>query len=290
MPRASERRLRHIQSDDPGARLQEIEGTQMTSKERRIAVAGGTGLVGRLVVALAKDKGWRPVVLARSTGVDLSTGAGLDAALDGVDTVIDVTNTTVARRSAAIDFFGSTSENLVRAGQRAGVRHHLTLSIVGIDRVDTGYYAGKLRQEAVVAGGAVPWTILRATQFYEFTEQLLNLVPGPIAVVPRMLSRPVAVREVAAHLVDLADGAPGGRVPDMAGPAVHRMADLVRQLVRARRLRRPVWELPAIGGTARAAASGALLPAGEGPRGAETFEHWLSRTVTESGAADGATA
>ncbi|MFT4227742.1 SDR family oxidoreductase [Micropruina sp.] len=254
----------------------------MTSNRRRLAVAGGTGLIGRMLVALARENGWTPVVLARSSGVDLFTGAGLHAALDGVDTVIDVTNTTAAKRSVAIDFFGSTSENLVLAGQRAGVRHHLTLSIVGIDRVDTGYYAGKRRQEEVVAGGAVPWTILRATQFYEFTEQMLNLVPGPVAVVPRMLSRPIAAREVAGHLLELADGAPGGRVPEMAGPAIYRMADLVRQLARARALRRPVWELPAIGAVARAAASGGLLPTGSGPRGSETFEHWLNRTAAQA--------
>lgn len=259
----------------------------MTSRERRLAVAGGTGLVGRLLVGMARERGWRPVVLSRSTGVDLSTGAGLDAVLDGVDTVIDVTNTTAAKRSATIDFFGSTSENLVRAGQRAGVRHHLTLSIVGIDRVDTGYYAGKRRQEEVVTAGAVPWTILRATQFYEFTEQMLNLVRGPVAVVPRMLSRPVAAGEVAAHLLELADGSPGGRVPEIAGPAIYRMADLVRQLVGARGLRRPVWELPAIGAVARAAASGGLLPAGPGPRGTETFEHWLSRAAEPGVVASG---
>lgn len=251
----------------------------MTIAQRRLAVAGGTGLIGRMLVDLAGERGWTPIVLARSTGVELTTGAGLDAALDGVDTVVDVTNIGSANRSAAVEFFGAVSRNLVTAGRRAGVRHHLTLSIVGIDRVDTGYYAGKRRQEEVVAGGPVPWTVLRATQFYEFTEQLLGLVPGPVAVVPRMLSQPIAAREVAAHLLVLADAPPAGRAPEIAGPATHRMADLARRLVRTRGLRRPVWELPALGATARAAASGALVPAEPGPRGTESFEHWLSRSA-----------
>ena len=172
----------------------------------RLAVAGGTGLTGRLVTDAARAAGWEPVVLARSTGVDLMTGAGLEAALSGVDAVIDVINVATQRRRTAVEFFGTATTTLLRAEERAGVRHHVTLSIVGIDRVDTGYYAGKLRQEEVVARGEVPWTILRSTQFHEFAGMLLDLLPGPVAVVPNLLSQPVAAREVARHLVALAGG------------------------------------------------------------------------------------
>lgn len=177
----------------------------------KIAVAGGTGLVGSMVVAEARAAGREPVVLARSTGVDLRTGVGLDAALDGVDAVIDVINIDTQRRRRAVELFGTATATLLRAEERAGVRHHVMLSIVGIDRVDTGYYAGKRRAEEVVTGGRVPWTILRSTQFHEFADLLLGLVPGPVVVVPTMLSRPVAAREVARHLVTLAGGPAAGR-------------------------------------------------------------------------------
>lgn len=244
----------------------------------RLAVAGGTGLIGRLVVPAARAAGLEPVVLARSTGVDLTTGAGLAEALDGVDAVIDVVNIGTQRRRRAVEFFGTATDTLLRAERHAGVRHHVTLSIVGIDRVDTGYYAGKLRQEEVVTRGEVPWTILRATQFHEFAGQLLDLLPGPLAVVPNMTSRPVAAREVAGHLLELAAGPAQGRAPEMGGPQDRRMVDLVRAVVRARGVRRAVLPLPAVGAAGRAAADGALVPAGPGPRGSETFEQWLDRT------------
>lgn len=247
----------------------------------KLAVAGGTGLIGRMVVDAARAAGWQPVVLARSTGTDLVTGAGLDVALAGVDTVIDVSNIVTLNQRRAVAFFGTAAENLLRAEERAGVRHHLGLSIVGIDRVDTGYYAGKRRQEEVVTGGSVPWTILRSTQFHEFPGLFLDVLPGPFAVVPRQLSRPVAAREVAEHLVTLAGGPAIGYAPEIAGPEERRMADLVRKLARARGARRAVLELPALGAAAMAAARGALLPTGSGPRGTETFEQWLDRVVRE---------
>lgn len=243
-----------------------------------IAVAGGTGLIGRMVTDRVRAAGPEPVVLARSAGVDLLTGAGLDAALAGVDTVIDVINIPTQRRRAAVEFFGTATATLLRAEQRAGVRHHVTLSIVGIDRVDTGYYAGKVRQEEVIAGGEIPWTILRSTQFHEFAGLLLDLLPGPVAVVPKQLSRPVAGREVAEHLLELAGGPALGRAPEIAGPQERRLADLVRRLSRARDSHRAVLELPALGAAAAAAAEGGLLPTGSGPRGTETFEQWLIRT------------
>lgn len=250
----------------------------MSVDSRILAVAGGTGVIGRMVVDRARRAGWQPVVLARSAGVDLERGTGLDEALAGVDTVIDVVNVTTQSRRRAVEFFRASTANLLRAEERAGVGHHLTLSIVGIDRVDTGYYAGKLRQEEVVAGGAVPWTILRSTQFHEFAGMLLDLLPGPVAVVPNQLSRPVAAREVAQHLIRLAGGPALGRAPEIGGPQEQRMVDLVRRLARTRGSRRAVLELPPLGAAATAAARGALLPEGTGPRGTETFEQWLACT------------
>ncbi|BCJ51587.1 hypothetical protein Asp14428_30620 [Actinoplanes sp. NBRC 14428] len=175
----------------------------------RVAIAGGTGLTGRQVADVLGAAGHETVVLARGQGVDLVSGAGLDAALDGVDTTIDVSNVTTMKREVAVGFFERAGRNLVAAAGKAGVRHHVVLSIVGIDRVKTGYYQGKLRQEEVVRDGGVPWSVLRATQFHEFAGQLLERLPGPVALVPAMKVQPIAVREVAEALVKLAVGSRG---------------------------------------------------------------------------------
>lgn len=192
----------------------------MNAKERlgmRVAVAGGTGLVGRHVVEELTAAGQEPVVLSRSHGVDLVTGAGLDAAMADVDAVIDVSNTTTTSGKKAIAFFDSAAHHLLDASERAAVGHYVLLSIVGIDRVGLGYYQGKLRQEDVVKNGRTPWTVLRATQFHEFAEQTLDRVPKPLAVVPRMRTQPVAAREVAQHLVRLVLAPAQGMAPDHHG-------------------------------------------------------------------------
>ncbi|MFJ8922894.1 SDR family oxidoreductase [Streptomyces sp. NPDC102415] len=246
----------------------------------RVAVAGGTGVVGRLVVEELAAAGHEPVVLARSRGVDLLSGEGVDAALAGVEAVIDVSDRKAISRGRAVAFFGPVSRNLLDAGARAGVRHHVALSIVGIDRVGHGYYRGKLRQEEVVRGGRVPWTVLRATQFHEFVLQTLQQMPGPFAVVPRMRTQPVAAREVARHLVELALGPPRGMAPELAGPRVEQLVDLVRRLLHARHERRLVVPVRLPGAVGAAMAGDDQLPTGAGPRGSQTFDKWLAGAVT----------
>ncbi|MFI7597345.1 SDR family oxidoreductase [Actinoplanes sp. NPDC049681] len=239
----------------------------------KVAIAGGTGLTGRHVAEALTGAGHEVVVLARGRGVDLLTGAGLDAALPGVDVTVDVSNVTTMKREVAVGFFERAGRNLVDAAARAGVRHHVVLSIVGIDRVRTGYYEGKLRQEQVVRDGGVPWSVLRATQFHEFAGQLLERLPGPIAVVPAMKVQPVAVREVAEALAALAVGEPRGMAGDLAGPRVESLVGMARRLIAAGGARRrPVMPLWVPGPMGR----GGLLPTGPGPRGTETFDEWLT--------------
>ena len=243
----------------------------------RIAVAGGTGVVGRHVSEVARERGHDVVVLTRSEGVDLTTGEGLTERLAGIDVVIDASNTNVQKRADAEAFFGAVTNHLLAGEQEAGVGHHIALSIVGIDDVPLGYYQGKRLQERLVVEGAVPWSILRATQFHEFTAQVLHFARvGPFSLVPRMLSQPIAAVEVAEALVDLAEAGPSGRVPDLAGPEPRQMVDLARQLSNARGQGRrvvPVW-MPGAGKQMR---SGGLLPKTDGPRGRQTFEEWLAR-------------
>ena len=235
-----------------------------------IAVAGGTGVVGRFVVDQARAAGHEVTVLSRAKGVDLTTGAGLDNALRPGSVVIDVANVTALGARKSVRFFETATRHLLDAEQRAGAAHHVALSIVGIDRVRLGYYRGKLRQEEVISAGSVPWTVLRATQFHEFPAQAAARTPGPLVPAPRMRTQTVAAREVAAELVRLATGAPVGRAPDIAGPEIAYLPDLLRRFLRARGSHRLVVPVPVPG------PSDGLLPTDDGPRGRQTFDEWLA--------------
>lgn len=241
----------------------------------RIAVAGGTGLVGSRTVSALRDAGHEPVVLARSRGVDLTTGLGLDAALAGAEAVVDVSNVPTLNGRRARAFFDAGTRHLVDACHRSGVGHLLTLSIVGVDRMPLGLYRAKLHQEELALAGPVPATVLRATQFHEFAERFLA-GGSPVAVVPRIRVQPVAAREVAAELVRLAQAPPQGRAAELAGPREEQLVDMVRRLRDARGGRRPVLGVRAPVGALRLAAGGALLPQGPGPRGEQTYAEWLA--------------
>ena len=184
----------------------------------RVAIAGGTGVVGRLTVEAIRGSGHEAVVLARSTGVELVSGNGLAEALAGADAVIDVSNIAGTRASVVSEFFEATSRNLMRASAQARVRHIVTLSIIGVDRIPFGYYQGKLRQEKVLAESRVPVSILRAAQFHEFPGQYLARSSRRFVVVPRWRTQPVAAREVATALAALATGSPVPVSPTRVSP------------------------------------------------------------------------
>ncbi|MGY4858338.1 SDR family oxidoreductase [Cryobacterium sp. AP23] len=246
----------------------------------KIAVAGGTGTVGRHVADLVRHYGHELVVIGRSAGIDLLTGKGLSAALDGVDSVIDVVNTPTLSAQASKKFFGTTTSTLLGAEADAGVRHHVTLSIVNAATIAAGYYAGKALQEERVKRGAVPWTILRATQFHEFAAQTLGRAPrGIVALVPVMRTQPVAAREVAERLVQLGTGSPAGNVPDLAGPNEELLIDMVRAYARATRARTGVIQIRVPGPMGAAMREGALLPGRDAERARLSFRDWLDRDV-----------
>lgn len=201
-----------------------------------IAVAGATGQVGRAVVEVLRDGGHEPVGISRATGVDVVAGTGLDRALSGVSAVIDVLNTPAPDADTAVAFFETTARNLLQAEQRAGVGHHVLLSIVNVGRLEgSAHYAGKRAQERMVEAGPVPWTIQPATQFHGFAAMVARRTTRDgVATVPPLLVQPVAVADVAAVLVELATGPPQGRAADLAGPETEDLVDMARRTLAAR--------------------------------------------------------
>jgi len=247
----------------------------------RIAVAGGTGTVGRHTVEAVRRAGHDAVVLSRSQGVDLVTGKGLDYALAGADAVIDVASIETLKASAAIEFFTAATGNLVSAAANAGVTQIVLLSIVGIDRIPYDYYAGKIAQEKIVEASRVPWTILRATQFHEFAEQMFERAKlGPIHVAPNARTQPVAASEVGARLAALAIADPQGRVRDLAGPREEQLSDMVRAFARRTGFRGWIPRLNVPGPQMAGMRAGHALPGPDADLGRQTFTEWLAARST----------
>jgi uncharacterized protein YbjT (DUF2867 family) len=247
----------------------------MHNQHMRIAVAGATGVVGRHVVAELARRGHDVVALARSQGVDVMHLEGLARHLTGVDAVVDTLGITTTRRRPATDFFTTTSRNLLEAEGSAGVGRHVLLSIVGIDGSNFGYYRAKVAQEDVARTLDTSTTILRATQFHEFAEQMLTRAKaGPVVVVPHMRSATVAAAEVAVALVDLAENPQPGPV-EMGGPEEHDMPDLVRQVAEARGARAKVVAVSIPGAAGKGMTDGSLIPKNPWRTGTQTFSEWL---------------
>lgn len=253
-----------------------------------ILVTGGTGTLGGFVVPRLRDAGHEVRVLSRQrhdggdgvefvTG-DLTTGEGIDAAVEGIETIVHLAG------SAEGD--EDKTRNLVRAASQDGAQHLVYISVVGaegipvdsaVDRTMFGYFASKRAAEKVVADSGLPWTTLRATQFHQLmltvARQMTKL---PVIPVPTGFEfQPVDADEVAARLVELALGEPAGRVPDMGGPQVYDMADLLREHPRARNRRRLFLPIPLPGKAARAFRAGGNL-APEQAVGQRTWEQFLA--------------
>jgi uncharacterized protein YbjT (DUF2867 family) len=243
----------------------------------RIAVAGATGNIGALTVTALEEAGHQVVRISRSLGVDLITGEGVDAALAGVEAVVDATNCTATDRDEAVAYFGATTRTLLAAGERAGVRHHVLLSIACLDRVEgNAHYAGKREQERLVGEGPVPWTIVPATQFHDFAEMVTGWTErdGTATVAP-LLVQPIAPADVAGILAEIATGAPQGRYRDVAGPETQDLVDMARRTneARGREVRLvPTWQ----GLFGPSMAGEVMLPHADARIAPTTFEEWLA--------------
>jgi uncharacterized protein YbjT (DUF2867 family) len=243
----------------------------------RIAIAGATGRIGQLTAAALADAGHETAAISRSLGVDAYTGSGLEGALAGVDAVVDATNTTAGDEAEIVDFFGTTTRNLLAAEERAGVRHHVLLSIVGIDRGQrVPHYAGKREQERLVTGGPVPWSIVRATQFHDFAAMVAGWAERDgVATIAPLLVQPIALADVASVLAELAAGAPlSGRL-DIAGPETQDLVDMARRTFAARG--QDITLVPTWRGIMGTDMAGEVLLPGENARLMPgTFAEWLA--------------
>ncbi|MER5850431.1 NAD(P)H-binding protein [Streptomyces sp. NPDC002012] len=242
----------------------------------KIAVIGGTGLIGSQVVENLSTAGHQAVPHSLSTGVDVLTGQGLDDAVAGADTVINLTNSPTFD-DASLAFFGTSMDNLLAASEKGRVGHFVILSIVGVDRVpDLDYYRAKALQEDMLKAGPIPYSIVRATQFMEFIDAVMSsTTDGETVRLPRTPLQPIAAADVARVVAEVAAATPLNNVLNIAGPDVYPLDELGRLTVTAKGDGRSVVTDDTAG--MFAAAHGDVLTAPNGARIAPThYTDWLS--------------
>jgi uncharacterized protein YbjT (DUF2867 family) len=254
-------------------------------RNSRIAVAGATGRVGRHVVDILESRGHDVVPMSRSLGVDVITREGLDEALTGAETIIDVATGPSPDQQAATEFFTTSTRNLQEAGERAGVRRLVVVSIIGIDGFEGGYNAAKVAHEQAALDGPIPARIIRAAQFHEFVEELMRWgTQGDVSYVWAMRTQLVSARTVAEALADLAtapdDEFEAAETTEVAGPREERLAEAARLLAARRGMSLRVEETsdPSDPDSGRYA-NGAALPGPGATLAGPSFEEWLAAAV-----------
>jgi uncharacterized protein YbjT (DUF2867 family) len=247
----------------------------------KIVVIGGSGLIGSKLVEKLREAGHDPLPASPDSGVDTLSGEGLQEALEGAEVVVDVSNAPAWDDAAVLDFFQTSSRNILAAETAAGVSHHIVLSVVGTDRLqESGYFRAKLAQEEAVKAASVPYTILRATQFFEFLSRIADSsVNGESVLLPPVFVQPESADDVAAALAELAVDEPANGTVELAGPEEFRLDELVRRVLRANNDPRRVTA------DINARYFGAeldyfsLTPGGNARIAPTHFEDWLSRSA-----------
>jgi uncharacterized protein YbjT (DUF2867 family) len=246
----------------------------------KIVVIGGNGLIGKKVVNRLRASGNDAVAASPASGVDVLTGAGLADALRGAQVVVDVTNSPSFEDAAVLNFFQTSARNLLPAEATAGVGHHVALSVVGADRLpDSGYMRAKVAQEKAIKAAAVPYTIVRATQFFEFIGGIADgSTEGKTVRLPPALMQPIAADDVATAVADISLGRPLNGTIELAGPEAIRMDELARRFLSAKRDPRQVSTDVHARYFGTEVDDRSLTP-GSDPRVAPTrFEDWLSHS------------
>jgi uncharacterized protein YbjT (DUF2867 family) len=245
----------------------------------KIVVIGGTGLIGSKTVAILRQGGHEVVAASPNTGVNTITGQGLKEAMAGAQVVIDLANSPSFDDKAVLEFFETSGGNLLAAETAAGVRHHVALSIVAIDRTDNGYFRAKVAQEKLIKASGIPYTIVRATQFLEFLRGIADSsVDGNTVRLPPVLFQPIAADDVAANVADVALAAPRNGIVEIAGPERAPFNEIVARYLKAVGDPRQVVSDPQAGYWGGRVGEHSLVPLGEVRLGRIGLDEWLRRT------------
>lgn len=245
----------------------------------KLVIIGGTGLIGSRLVARLRQHGHEAVAAAPDTGVNTLTGEGLADALRDASVIVDVSNSPSFEDTAVLSFFTTSTRNLLEYGAAAGVTHHVALSVVGTDRLSaSGYFRAKLAQEALIKESPIPYSIVRATQFFEFLERIAAAATDGNAVrLAPVLIQPMAADDVVKAVARIAAGPPVNGIVEIAGPAQFRLDELIREDLRARRDPRDVLADPHGRYFGAELSERTLVPIGDALLGEIRFEEWRSQ-------------
>jgi uncharacterized protein YbjT (DUF2867 family) len=247
----------------------------------RIVVIGGTGLIGSKLVAKLREDGHEALAASPDTGVNTVTGEGLADALEGASVVVDVSNAPAWEDAAVMEFFKTATGNILAAEAAAGVRHHVALSVVGTERLtESGYFRAKLAQENLIQSWWIPYSIVHATQFYEFVQGIADAstIGDTVRVAP-VLIQPMAAADVAAAVARVAAGPPVNGIVEVAGPERFRLDDLVRRRLAASQEPRTVVADPQARYFGAVLRTRTLLPGHADRLSATRFEDWLDASL-----------
>ncbi len=247
----------------------------------KIVVIGGSGLIGSSLVKKLREQGHEAVAASPSSGVNSVTGEGLAEALKGAVVVVDVTNSPSWEDAAVLKFFETSTRNLLTYEADAGVGHHVALSVVGTERLlESGFFRAKMAQENLIEGSSIPYTIIRATQFFEFVKGIADFsTEGNKVRLPTALIQPMAADDVASAVGRIATGPPVNGTVEVGGPEKFHLDELARQFLAARKDPREVVADPNAGYYGVRVSERTLLP-GDGARLGETrFADWLKRST-----------
>jgi uncharacterized protein YbjT (DUF2867 family) len=247
----------------------------------KIVVIGGTGLIGSKLVKQLREHGQEVLAASPSSGVNSITGEGLAQAFQGAAAVVDVTNSPSWEDAAVMKFFETSTRNLLAYGKTAGVRHHVALSVVGTDRLlESGFFRAKLSQENLVKASGIPYTIVRATQFFEFAKSIADLsTQGNQVRLPSVLFQPMAAEDVASALRGIAVSTPANGMVEIGGPEKFRLDELIRRDLAARHDPREVIADSHARYYGIAVSERSLLPNDDARLGPTSFEDWLQATI-----------
>jgi uncharacterized protein YbjT (DUF2867 family) len=248
----------------------------------KIVVIGGTGLIGSKLVNKLAEAGHDPVAAAPNTGVNSVTGEGLPEALEGAQVVVDVSNAPDWDDDAVMEFFQTSTGNLLAAETAAGVGHHVALSVVGTERLsESGYFRAKIAQEELIRGGSIPYSIVHATQFFEFIKSIAaSATDGNEVRLPPALIQPMAADDVASALARVAAGPPLNGTVEIAGPERFRLDELVRGALQTRNDPREVIADPAASYFGITPSERTLLPEDDAQLGQIRYEDWAVAQAT----------